>query len=134
MRKRFSTGHEYVLMYLRDGERIRDAIGLLPLSDEDKEAYSNPDNDPRGPWVSSDFTAQGFRPNQMYTITTPSGAQYVPPAGTCWKNIESEYLAQAREGRFWYGKDGSAMPRRKTYLNEREGRNCWTWWTNKRLR
>ena len=25
------------------------------------------------------------------------------------------------------------MPRRKTYLNEREGRNCWTWWTNKEV-
>lgn len=133
MRKRFSTGHEYVLIYVRMADKVNEAIGLLPLSDADREAYKNPDNDPRGPWVSSDFTAQGFRPNQMYAITTPSGAVYTPPEGTCWKNIESEYLQQASEGRFWYGKDGSAMPRRKTYLAEREGRNCWTWWTNKEV-
>ena len=133
MRKRLSTGHEYVLIYLRDAAHLNSAIGLLPLSKDDKAAYSNPDNDPRGPWVSSDFTAQGYRPNQMYTITTPSGAKYNPPAGTCWKNIEEEYLLQASEGRFWYGKDGSSMPRRKTYLNERLGKNSWTWWANKEV-
>lgn len=133
MRKRFSTGHEYVLIYLRTPDAINNAIGLLPLMDSDKAGYKNPDNDPRGPWVSSDYTAQGYRPNQMYEITTPSGAVYVPPAGTCWKNIEEEYLAQSADGRFWYGRDGSGMPRRKTYLCEREGRNCWTWWPNREV-
>lgn len=133
MRKRFSTGHEYLLIYVKDPQHLSQAIGLLPLSDEDRQAYKNPDNDPRGPWTSSDFTAQGFRPNQMYEITTPGGAVYTPPEGTCWKNIEEEYLAQAREGRFWYGTDGKGMPRRKTYLAEREGRNSWTWWPNKEV-
>ena len=133
MRKRFSTGHEYILVYVKDSGEINEAIGLLPLSEDDAKNYKNPDNDPRGPWTSSDFTAQGFRPNQMYSITTPSGAVYTPPAGTCWKNIESEYLAQAAEGRFWYGVDGSAMPRRKTYLSEKTGKNSWTWWTNKEV-
>lgn len=133
MRKRFSTGHEYVLIYLRTPDAVNNAIGLLPLTDSDKAGYKNPDNDPRGPWVSSDYTAQGYRPNQMYEITTPSGAVYVPPAGTCWKNVEEEYLAQSADGRFWYGRDGSGMPRRKTYLCEREGRNCWTWWPNREV-
>ncbi len=131
MRKRFSTGHEYVLIYVKDIEKLSDAIGLLPLSEEDKDAYKNPDNDPRGPWTSSDFTAQGYRPNQMYAITTPGGQVYTPPEGTCWKNVEEEYLQQASEGRFWYGSDGKGMPRRKTYLAERTGRNSWTWWPNK---
>lgn len=133
MRKRFSTGHEYVLIYIKDRNLIDKAIGLLPLSVDDAKNYKNPDNDPRGPWASSDFTAQGYRPNQMYAITTPSGAVYTPPAGTCWKNIESEYLAQAADGRFWYGADGLGMPRRKTYLSEKAGKNSWTWWTNKEV-
>lgn len=133
MRKRFSTGHEYILLYVKSPSKLNEAVGLLPLSAEDKGNYKNPDNDPRGPWVSSDYTAQGFRPNQMYVITTPSGAQYRPPQGTCWKNIEPEYLQQAAEGRFWYGKDGAGMPRRKTYLSERKGKNSWTWWPNKEV-
>ena len=133
MRRRFSTGHEYVLVYVKTPNEVNKAIGLLPLSDSDAANYRNPDNDPRGPWASSDFTAQGYRPNQMYSITTPGGAVYTPPEGTCWKNVESEYLAQAAEGRFWYGVDGKGMPRRKTYLNEKEGKNTWTWWSNKEV-
>lgn len=30
----------------------------------------------------------------------------------------------------WFGADGNGVPRRKTYLSEREGRGVWTWWTN----
>lgn len=133
MRKPFSTAHEYILIYVKDSKHVADAIRLLPLTEDDKKAYKNPDNDPRGPWTSSDYTAQGYRPNQMYTITTPGGVSYQPPEGSCWKNVESEYLSQAAEGRFWYGVDGRGMPRRKTYLSERKGRNSWTWWSNKEL-
>lgn len=129
-RKKVSTGHEYILMYCKAVDLFDSAISLLPLSEKDKANYKNPDNDPRGPWVSSDFTAQGYRPNQMYKIVTPGGVEYFPPAGTCWKNIEEIYLQQANEGRFWYGTDGNGMPRRKTYLSEKEGRNLWTWWPN----
>ena len=129
-RKKISDGHEYIVMYCKTADLLNDAVSLLPLSDKDKENYKNPDNDVRGPWVSSDFTAQGYRPNQMYKITTPGGAEYYPPAGTCWKNIEEVYLQQAAEGRFWYGTDGKGMPRRKTYLAEKQGRNMWTWWPN----
>lgn len=30
----------------------------------------------------------------------------------------------------WFGSDGNGMPRKKTYLNEHEGRMSWSWWTN----
>ena len=131
MRKLVSTAHEYVCAYCKDIEHLSEAINKVALSEEDAKNYKNPDNDPRGPWASSDFTAQGFRPNQMYEITTPGGAKYTPPDGRCWKNIESEFLKQVEEGRMWFGTDGKGIPRRKTYLNEREGKNVWTWWDNK---
>lgn len=131
MRKLVSTAHEYVCAYCKDIEHLSEAINKVALSEEDEKNYKNPDNDPRGPWASSDFTAQGFRPNQMYEITTPGGAKYTPPDGRCWKNIESEFQKQVEEGRMWFGTDGKGIPRRKTYLYEREGKNVWTWWDNK---
>ena len=67
----------------------------------------------------------------MYEITTPGGAKYLPPEGRCWKNIESEFLKQVEDGRIWFGVDGNSIPRRKTYLSEREGKNVWSWWDNK---
>ena len=130
MRKLVSTAHDYIVCYVKNAAYLSLAINKVRLSEKDATNYSNPDNDPRGPWASSDFTAQGFRPNQMYEITTPGGAKYTPPEGRCWKNVESEFLRQCDEGRMWFGKDGMGIPRRKTYLSEREGKNVWTWWPN----
>lgn len=130
MRKLVSTAHDYIVTYAKFAGNISAAINKVRLSEKDAGNYSNPDNDPRGPWASSDFTAQGYRPNQMYEITTPGGAKYTPPEGRCWKNLESEFLKQYEEGRMWFGKDGMGIPRRKTYLSEREGKNVWTWWPN----
>ena len=66
----------------------------------------------------------------MYEIVTPSGLTVGPPPGRCWMNVESEYKAQVAEGRFWFGPDGKGIPRRKTYLAERDGKSAWTWWPN----
>jgi len=44
------------------------------------KAYKNPDNDPRGPWVSNDLTIGTITKNR-YSITTPSGREISPPAG-----------------------------------------------------
>ena len=130
MRKLVSTAHDYIVAYAKDGQVLPSAINKVKLSEKDANNYSNPDNDPKGPWASSDFTAQGYRPNQMYEIITPGGAHYTPPEGRCWKNIESEFIKQRQDGRIWFGKDGKGIPRRKTYLSEREGKNVWTWWPN----
>lgn len=134
-RKVVSSGHEYVLAYFKNAEKGKETLNKLPLTDEQKKSYKNQDNDPRGPWASSDFTAQigHATPQQFYTITAPNGKTHVPPPGTCWKNIESVYKEKLSEGRFWFGKNGDAFPRRKTYLNESEGRTLWTWWSNKEV-
>ena len=126
-------GHENVLVCSKNASLFREKANLLPLSENQKKEYRNPDNDPRGSWVSRDFSAQGYRPNQMYKIVTPSGAEYYPPEGSCWKNVEAVFLHQVEEGRFWFGKDGKGVPRRKNYLSEAKGRQSWTWWSNEEV-
>ncbi|MDL2288477.1 site-specific DNA-methyltransferase [Oscillospiraceae bacterium OttesenSCG-928-F05] len=130
MRVALSDAHEYIVVYAKNKEKFMPVINKLPLDKKQIDSYKNPDNDPRGPWASSDYTAQGYRPNQMYKIITPGGAEHTPPEGKCWKNIESVYLEQAYAGMFWFGKDGLGIPRRKTFLYERTGINAWTWWAN----
>ncbi len=126
-------GHENILVYAKDSPKFRNVANLLPLSERQRKEYKNPDNDPKGPWVSRDFTAQGYRPNQMYKITTPGGAVYEPPEGSCWKNVEPAFLQQVSEGKFWFGKDGKGVPRRKNYLSEAQGRQSWTWWPHEEV-
>jgi len=132
-RKPLGDAHDYILVYSNDERTFRAKCKPIPLTKEQKAAFKNPDNDPRGPWVSTDFTAQGYRPNQMYKITTPGGKIYEPPARKCWSKIESEYFKLLKEGRMWFGADGDAMPRKKTYLSETEGITSWTWWENKEV-
>src|SRR5690606_32348705 len=76
-RAAFASMHDNLLVYAHGGaSRFRDNRNRLP---RDGGAFSNPDDDPRGPWVSVPFTAQGYRANQMYKITTPTGVIHEPP-------------------------------------------------------
>jgi len=130
IRATLGAGHDHVLVIAKEIAVLKNVINKIPKSEEQIRQYKNPDSDPRGPWVSSDYTAQGFRPNQMYKIITPGGSEFTPPTGTCWKNVESVFLNLVSEGRIWFGKDGKGMPRRKTYLAESEGQAAWSWWPN----
>ena len=130
-RKPLGDAHDHILVYSKNVKLFRSQCKPIPLTEEQKSKFENPDNDPKGPWVSTDFTATGYRPNQMYEITTPSGKKYTPPERKCWSRIESEYFKLKEQGRIWFGVNGDAMPRRKTYLNESKGITSWTWWENK---
>ncbi|MFA6100562.1 MAG: site-specific DNA-methyltransferase [Victivallaceae bacterium] len=129
-RATLGAGHDHIIVYAKEFEKIRGYLNQLPLSEKQKNLYSNLDNDPRGPWTSTDFTAQGWRPNQMYEITTPSGIKYLPPSGRCWKNVETVLEGFIADGRIWFGAKGNARPRIKSFFSEIEGYTAWTWWTN----
>jgi adenine-specific DNA-methyltransferase len=123
--------HDHILVYGKDSDLFRAQANRIPLTEKQLSEFKNPDDDPRGPWTSSsNFSAQGYRPNQMYEIITPGGAKYSPPEGRCWVTIESEFERLKADGRMWFGKDGKGMPRKKTYLKEHEGRMSWSWWSN----
>ena len=127
-RKVLSTAHDTIHVFGKSADAAETGIYKLPLNEKDAARFSNQDDDPRGAWVSSDFTAQGYRPNQMYSITTPSGVTHSPPDGRCWKNTEEVFKRLLEEGRMWFGSDGKGVPRVKTYLSERDGKNSWSWW------
>jgi len=125
--------HDHVLVYSKNPNAFRETCNPIPLTPKQKANFTNPDNDPKGPWVSTDFTASGYRPNQMYKIKTPAGKLYEPPPRKCWSKIEKEYLKLKNDGRIWFGINGDAMPRRKTYLRESKGITPWTWWANREV-
>jgi adenine-specific DNA-methyltransferase len=122
------AAHDHILVF---ASRIESAkFNKLPLSQEQASQYKNPDNDVRGSWTSTDFTAMGWRPNQMYKITTPNGTIYDPPPSRCWSNVEPEFLKLLADKRIWFGANGGTRPRVKNFLVEHEGVRSWTWWSN----
>jgi adenine-specific DNA-methyltransferase len=131
-RRKISAGHEYIIIYIKNANFGDSVFNLLELNDIDKGKYKNPDNDPRGPWVSTDCTAQAGHgtKSQFYTLTTPAGRVIELPDSLCWRFTQQRMNEEIEEGRIWFGKDGKGVPRKKTYLSEREGRNLWSWWPN----
>ena len=120
--------HEYILVYATNPEVFKNTRNYLPLTDKQLKAYSNPDNDPRGPWQSVSLLAQGYRPNQMYEIVAPDGRIHTPPDGNCWKIIRSEYEKALADNRITFGNSGDGVPRRKQFLREAKGLVPWSWW------
>jgi adenine-specific DNA-methyltransferase len=127
-RTAIGSAHEHLLIYARNPERFKQGRNKLPLGDKQKKVYKNPNNDPRGPWRGVSLSAQGFRPNQMYEIVSPTGKVHVPPAGSCWKIVRSEFDKLVAENRVYYGKNEDAVPSRIQFLKDIEGMVPWTWW------
>jgi len=130
IRATIGAGHDHILVFSKNINEFKRNINKLESSESQLSRYTNPDNDPKGSWVSADYMAKGYRPNQMYEIITPSGKKYVPRAGSCWRNVESVFLKLKEEGRIWFGANGDSVPRKKTYLTEVDGIAAWTWWPN----
>lgn len=125
-RAAFSSSHDYIHVYSPAGPTgWRDVRNRLARGGK---ALINPDSDPRGPWESIPFTAQGFRENQMYTITTPTGVEHSPPKGRCWGATENTYHELLAEKLIYFPKNGSGRPRVKQFPETAKGLVPMTWW------
>lgn len=126
--KFLSDMHDYIVCYAKDVERWQ--RNLLPRSIKQDKAYKNPDNDPRGPWKSSDLSARNYYSLGTYSITTPSGRVIErPPQGRYW-SISKEKLEQLdADGRIWWGQNKDNVPSLKRFLSEvKEGVVPQTMW------
>ncbi len=125
--------HEYVLVYAMNPDLFQATRNRIPIDEKQAAVYKNPNNDPKGRWQSISMTAQGYRPNQMYEIVSPTGKTHRPPEGRCWSTVESEYLKLKADGRIYFGKDGNGVPRIIRYLTDVEGFVPWTWWPHEEV-
>lgn len=115
-----SSAHDHLLLYAKS---TPDAWKLhRNLLEPSEEGYANPDDDPRGKWKSIPFSAQGYRKNQVYDITTPSGNVLKPPRGRCWGATEPEFRKLLEiEKRIYFPKDGDGRPRVKQFPEHEKG-------------
>ena len=114
--KYISSSHDYVLIFAKKKDDF--IIGRLPRTEEANLRYSNPDNDPRGPWSSGDISVKTYNPNTDYPIITPSGRVVNPPLGRCWRTSKEGFDKLVADNRIYFGIDGSNTPRIKRFLSE----------------
>jgi adenine-specific DNA-methyltransferase len=115
--------HDWILCYVKSADKIKAAIGKIPLSEERVDAYSNPDDDPRGDWASVDMTGMTGRAtkDQFFPVTLPSGRVVGPPEGRSWGIAPKTFEELRSDNRIWFGKNGDSVPRIKKFLSESDG-------------
>ena len=127
--KYFSDNHDHIVLFARNKDLWQ--RNLLPRSEKTNERFENPDNDPRGPWASSDLLRMEHRDNSIYTIVAPIGKKWSPEPGTSWRHPEEEMKALIANNEVWFGADGKSKPRRKRFLKDvRQGIVPQTIWTH----
>jgi adenine-specific DNA-methyltransferase len=112
--------HEYVLVYAKNIDEL--IIYLQPRDEESIKRYSNPDNDPKGPWVASDLSANGkgdrLVESCIFPIVNPDNQKdYWPPENKCWLYNQEKVKQYINENRIGFrGRTGT--PFIKRYLSE----------------
>ena len=116
LKKHFSESHDYIIVYAK---RIENAVNNgLPRSSEANDRYSNPDNDSRGVWKSTDCTVGPAVADKLYNITLPSGRMVAPPSGRCWLYTKERFEEMVSDNRIWFGSNGDSVPSVKKFLSE----------------
>ena len=111
-----STDHEYILVYSKTDQFA--VIGR----EKDTSKYSNPDNDPRGPWASIDLSGLADatrRPNLHYDIIDPAtGNCYPPNPNRGWSKSRETVARMISENRILWPSSPKGRPREKKFLKD----------------
>lgn len=115
-----SSDHEYIIVFARD-------ISIFQLLGKsiDQSKYSNPDNDPRGPWMSNSIlglAAASQRPNLHYELVDPgTGRSFSPPADSGWRYSRDTIATKISDKRIIFPKKDDGRPREKKFQSELKG-------------
>ena len=125
----FTTVLEHILVYSRTGRFV---VNLLPRTDEADNRYTNPDNDPRGPWKGASFlnpATPSQRPNLCYPITNPNTGEVTYNTDHAWRRSKDVYEQLQSEEKLYWGIDGKAkVPSIKMFLSEARGLTPINFW------
>ncbi|GAB3910621.1 site-specific DNA-methyltransferase [Mucilaginibacter boryungensis] len=128
--KMISKVAEYILVYSKNSEALKEKNTFygLPLSDKRQDDYTNPDNDPKGPWSSKPWKAGSGQSGSKYKIITPTGKVYDEE----WMGAETTFQSLLAEGKIVFPSSGDGYPRKKFYLSERmdEGQCAHNFWNH----
>jgi adenine-specific DNA-methyltransferase len=111
----FSDNHDHILVFAKNKENWR--LNPLPRDLRMDARYKNPDNDPRGPWMTQPLHAKSGK-DTGYSVTFSNGVVWSPPAGTFPRHSLGKLHKADEELRIWFGSNGTAVPRMKKYLSD----------------
>ena len=116
-----SDSHDHILVYAKNKDVWRP--NKLPRTQEQDDLYKNVDNDPRGAWMSDNYTCAknaDERPNLYYPIKNPNTGEEIWPKRTrVWAFDQTTHLKHVADQMIYWGKDGTnSTPRLKKFLSK----------------
>jgi adenine-specific DNA-methyltransferase len=128
-----SDSHDHILVFSKNKSIWRP--NKLARTSKQNQLYSNPDNDPRGAWMSDNYTcakSANERPNLYYAIQNPNTNEEIWPKQTrVWAFDQLTHQQHIKENKIYWGKDGkNSTPRLKKFLSDlrSQGRVSSTIW------
>jgi DNA modification methylase len=109
-----SIDHEFVVAY-------RAGNGAFRGAEIDMSKYSNPDNDPRGPWMSDNLVGLATkerRPNLHYDLINPQTGDVYPCPPKGWRYSQETMAQKIEEGRVIWPKNKNGRPRHKKFASD----------------
>ncbi|MCV3431566.1 site-specific DNA-methyltransferase [Campylobacter lari] len=106
--------HEYIIACFKN---IKSLGRFKEYRFSDREDFTNPDNDPRGDWMSGNISRNGITStngSKYYTITSPKGIEYTRN----WTVSKEEFDELIKDNRIFFPKNGEGVPRLKIFQNE----------------
>jgi len=133
-----SDMHDHILVYAKKAKKNKKdpegwQISFLKRTEKQNARAGNPDNDPRGAWISSDYTCNKTaeqRPNLYYPLINPFTKKKVYPSRQrVWRYEKSTHEIHVKENRIWWGANGEGFPRLKKFVSDlQKGIVPSTWW------
>ncbi|MBW3897312.1 site-specific DNA-methyltransferase [Neisseria meningitidis] len=112
-----SNDHEYILIYAKNIELFQ-----LVGKSIDTSKYNNPDDDPRGKWMSNSILGLADatqRPNLHYDLIEPeTGRKFSCPPDTGWRYSRETMNEKIEDNRIIFPKSDTGRPREKKFLAE----------------
>lgn len=122
---KISLDHNYTLAYSRRDDWTSYLLSRKP---ENNQHYSNPDNDPNGPWFPGNLSSPNPRENLRFTIQHPDGRTLQPPANG-WRWSKEVVSDKIRTGEIIFTQSERGILR-KTYLKDQKGLAPSSLWTD----
>lgn len=119
--KTIAAIHEYILVFSKNIEVLN--LNLKTRTEEQLSRYKNPDNHPKGRWISDNLMAnvKGGRgvKSLYYPIINPNtNEEHYPSSNGNWRFNSEKIDKLLKNDELYFGQDGKGRPKLKRFLDE----------------